>query len=741
MKCHSAACFVVFTFVSAPMFADSRSLKSSVGSPVERVVNLLKDLHEKLGLDGRAEQQVYDKYACWCEKTTDRKANDISVAQDELRSLGQSILSLKGKIATLAAEIEELTAQIKAIKKAMDRATNIRQKENAAFLAETAEMKQAIIALQQAITVLASATMVESKSSDGSLLQASIATKAGAAVKAVIAVIPARSSLNPGQFEQLGAFLQSTSGAAYMPQSLTVQGILTDMYKTFAADLESAYQQEADANRKFEDFMNVKETEKNDAKALRATKEGQKADAESQLADIQQIYDDTAAQKAADIKFFDATKAACLSKHDAWTIRKDLRMEEIAGITQALDILTDDANRELFATTIKAGKETGMDDSYNTGRNFATFLQVRSSSSEAAAGAHAYETLKAMATETHSFRLAALAARVKLTKAGHFDQVIAAITTMINTLTTEGQEDIAKRDQCKEEYQKIKSTVKNVTWLIEKNVAKIDKLERAIKMRKRQRDKAIADIAEVDETLRVLKQEREEENEAFENSKLADQSAIDVLISARTALIAYYKKHNIELGPIQGAVKGLALAQRQAPDFDVSADQAPEAVFSSKGKRKDETKGIVQIMTMLIEDINDEIKNDMKAEEVAQLKYEGLRDEGLALKSDLIAKKTSLEAAIAKRGQEKQAEEADKLDNENDLQAEQDYKASITNDCDFIIRTFTKRATAREAEMRGLTGAKEFLVGANPSTAEFVQRQKVFDDRAFSSARFLGLRG
>merc|ERR550525_1226873 len=113
----------------------------------------------------------------------------------------------------------------------------------------------------------------------------------------------------------------------------------------------------------------------------------------------------------------------------------------------------------------------------------------------------------------------------------------------------------------------------------------------------------------------------------------------------------------------------------------------------------------------------------MKAEEVAQLSYEGLRDEGLALKSDLIEKKTSLEAAIAKRGREKEAEEADKLDNERDLEAEQDYKASITNDCDFIIRTFTKRATARVAEMRGLTGAKEYLVGANPSTAEFLQRR------------------
>merc|ERR1719330_1128609 len=138
------------------------------------------------------------------------------------------------------------------------------------------------------------------------------------------------------------------------------------------------------------------------------------------------------------------------------------------------------------------------------------FFQADSSSALAVASAHAYEALKSMATEAHSLRLAALAARVKLTKAGHFDQVIAAINAMIDDLKAEGQDDIAKRDQCKGEYQKIESVVNNVTWLIEKNVAKIDKLERLIKLRNEQRDKAIADIADVTEMLRVLKQEREQ---------------------------------------------------------------------------------------------------------------------------------------------------------------------------------------------------------------------------------------
>merc|ERR1719245_1280940 len=235
--------------------------------------------------------------------------------------------------------------------------------------------------------------------------------------------------------------------------------------------------------------------------------------------------------------------------------------------------------------------------------------------------------------------------------------------------------------------------------------------------------------------------EREEENRVFTASKQDDQGAIDLLMDARTALTLYFKKNKIAMGPIQGSVKSLALAQA-GPDFDVSADQAPEAVFSGKGKRKDESKGIVQIMTMLIEDLNDEIKNDMQAEERAQLSYENVIDEADALREKLVTKKVSLESAIAKRNAERTDEEDTKKDNEKDLADEVNYKDSITNDCDFIIRTFEKRASARKAEMEGLAGAKEYLVGATPAPAQagFVQTQLgSFDAEALPKTQFLGL--
>merc|ERR1719316_420174 len=114
-------------------------ISSAAGSPVEKVVKLLTTLKEAAESDGKAEQQVYDKYACWCEKTSKRKAEAIEQAQNDLRALGQSILKYKALVAVRTAEIAQLESEIKANKKEQADATTVRQNENAAYVAEVTE--------------------------------------------------------------------------------------------------------------------------------------------------------------------------------------------------------------------------------------------------------------------------------------------------------------------------------------------------------------------------------------------------------------------------------------------------------------------------------------------------------------------------------------------------------------------------------------------------------------------------
>merc|ERR1719487_2236541 len=152
-------CFVfqLVLFAVAHLNAEASLASRAQAGPIEKVVTLLEELKSKIEADGKMEQEVYDKYACWCEETTARKAHAIEEGRKAVARLGNQVLEFKGKIATRTAEIAKLTKDIAENEKSQAKATEVRQKESAAFMAERTEMGQAINALERAIKVLSNA--------------------------------------------------------------------------------------------------------------------------------------------------------------------------------------------------------------------------------------------------------------------------------------------------------------------------------------------------------------------------------------------------------------------------------------------------------------------------------------------------------------------------------------------------------------------------------------------------------
>merc|ERR1719163_141401 len=111
---------------------------AALEGPVDKVVKLLKDLQSALDGDETKEQSAYDKYACWCEETTQRKAAAIEDAKAEMKRLGQMILKQKGTVAIRTQEIEQLEQDIAENEEAQASATTARGKENGAWQADSA---------------------------------------------------------------------------------------------------------------------------------------------------------------------------------------------------------------------------------------------------------------------------------------------------------------------------------------------------------------------------------------------------------------------------------------------------------------------------------------------------------------------------------------------------------------------------------------------------------------------------
>jgi len=100
-----------------------------LNSPVTRVVKLLTDLKSGVEKDGRAEQQSYDKYACWCEDTLSRKAQDIEAAKQEIDALQTEIEHLEGVLGSGSAEIAQLKKDIAQNIDAAKEAEAVRRKD------------------------------------------------------------------------------------------------------------------------------------------------------------------------------------------------------------------------------------------------------------------------------------------------------------------------------------------------------------------------------------------------------------------------------------------------------------------------------------------------------------------------------------------------------------------------------------------------------------------------------------
>ena len=102
--------FAVSTQVQASAFVRARA-----GGPIEKVVGRIRELRACLEGDEEAEQKIYNKYACW-GATIDK----------EVERLGNKVMELKGAVATLAAEIAELTKDIAENEAAQAEATALR---------------------------------------------------------------------------------------------------------------------------------------------------------------------------------------------------------------------------------------------------------------------------------------------------------------------------------------------------------------------------------------------------------------------------------------------------------------------------------------------------------------------------------------------------------------------------------------------------------------------------------------
>merc|ERR1719174_2870916 len=327
------------------------------------------------------------------------------------------------------------------------------------------------------------------------------------------------------------------------------------------------------------------------------------------------------------------------------------------------------------------------------------FLQTTSESESEPRG-KAYRALKNVARKYHSLRLAALAATVKTTTTGHFNAVIKTVEKMIGELRGEEQDDIDHRDWCQTHENKFTNQKEDLEYKIGQTEALIERLEAKSGELETAIANTEAEILSTQEAMAEALSTRNEENEEFKAALKDDTDAVALLASALDALTAYSKNNKLGL-----------IAKGKQPEYSVDPDAAPSADFSSGDSNKSETGGITGIISMIKEDLENEIK-EAKADEAAALaEFNKQRAAALATIAALKEKKTNQEMQKADTDEKNEDAAGVKTDTEAMVGDKKDEIKAIVPNCEWIKGAFDDRRTKRKAEIEGLINAKAYLAG------------------------------
>jgi len=657
-------------------------------SPVTRVVQLIKGLRDGIEKDGEAEQKIYDKFACWCEDTTARKAAAIDAAKDEITELTKAIMQGKGTIATLIVDVKQVGKDIAENIESTEEATALREKEHTEFERVKANTEQARDGCNQAIEVLNGA----GTGRDTSTLQQAQTLSVVAGVKNALARLPSN-SLDSSELQSVRAFVadpvkffEKSSQPAflqqnarhnpygdYAPQSTVIQGILKNMHDTFIQNLTDMIAEEEQKQASFEELMRTKREELASLEATKINKTQNLGEQQKQMADNKTQRANTEAQLKDDEEFFADTKASCQSKADDWAERTRLRTEELGGIAQALVTLDSPEARASF------------DSSANT------FVQF---SSQNVRKEKALQQIKSMARKSHSLRLAALAAKIKTT--GHFDAVIAEIDKMIANLRQEEADDVAHRDQCEKgdnalqaEKDALEHTNKNAQAKSDRLQSKSDALQESIV-------KTEQEIEDTKNAMTAALNTRNEEHDAYVQALKDDQDAVSLLAKAIGQMGAFYANN----------------AFLQQPEYSENPDKAPETFDRNYGGRKSESTGVMAILEMIKEDVQKEIGEAKKAEADAVKEFNALRSANTKTHNALNQKHISLSQQKADTDQKNAQTKAGIEATAASIEATNGEKEALIPNCDWIRTSFDARKEKRHVEIEGLQTAKSSLLGA-----------------------------
>jgi len=652
-------------------------LREDPKRPVSKVVALLEDMHKTLENEQKQDEEIYEKMACWCETNSKEKIQAIANSKQHIGELGTQIEEFTAKSSRLGAEIKALDAEVATNQDSLAQASSIRAKQHDDFNEAEKDMRETITALKSAVLVLSKhhPSFLQRPSPSMISTATALQDQLHRHAERFTAV------LSQSQRQILNAFVlrqfiqDPTFKDPYASQSGEIYGILQQMLEQFTADLSDAQHEESDRQEKYQAMQDAITKEIKAAQTQIEDKTLERASSDQGNAQAKQDLEDTKASLSADEKYLLALNQKCQITDEEWADRQKMRQEEMVAVSKALEILNTPDAHDTFTRTFNP-----------------SFFQL-AASTRANDGRRAAEVLSRIADKLQSPSVSALATMVRM---DHFTEVKASIDKIVEELLQEKDEEIKHKDWCVEAIHKNQVDTDGHEREKEATLNNIDALESRI-------GKMDSEIANLNDEVSLLQaqlakagENRKSQHEEFLTTIADQQETQQLLDEANKALRKYYDTVSLA----QQLYRGTKPVGPPPPSgFDPYEHQSVPSVIA--------------LIDQIIADARKLEENTTSAEQNAQTAYELFAEDTTASIAAKRSTVTDLTDNLATAELDLTEAKQDYNATMNFLEQLSSESADVHESCDFFLKNFEVRQTARDEEVKALRDAKSILSGAD----------------------------
>jgi septal ring factor EnvC (AmiA/AmiB activator) len=510
----------------------------------------------------------------------------------------------------------------------------------------------------------------------------------------------------------LAAFLSggSVSQQEYTPQSQEIIGILKQMLDEMIADLKDEEDAEAYEASSYKEVYTINMKRITTLSAMIEAKLKRIGELGVQIAMLKNDLEDTIEGLADNKKFLADLDKNCELKKQQWALYQKSMAEELKALADVIAILNNDDALELFKKTLPSA---------------ASLLQMKVSSEVIRRRA-----LAALASAPrHDKRIDFLVMALHGKKIG-LDGIIKMIDDLIAVLAKDQADDDAKKEYCTAELDKSDDSKKALDHTIADLETAIADAEETIATLKTEIEALDDGIRALDKEVAESTETRKEEHEAFVADLAANTAALDLLKFAQNRLNKLYNPKLYKPPPKRELTEaeritvnnGGTLAPTEAPGgiggtgitvLTQEAPAPPPEVDLTYNKNSGGNNAITEMMNMLMGDLEKTITEMKTNEKDAQEDYETFIADSADKRAEDSKAITDKEGSLAEL-------EGELLSNQEALKAKkyelmdvEKYIMELHKECDWIMKNYDLRKSARAGEVDSLKNAKATLSGAD----------------------------